>query len=205
MSRAGKARSDLRACRSPNGRLTTWLHKRYWQKKEAVRKSVTEESPSRSSSGLTYFWGFAPDTTDWTVRCPANWSWHPDQPAPVVEKNKPQSTFYKDVPSTKLQEKTCGLSALPWRPNSTAANRNWERRRHSSPERPWSCRLRTPRRRRRLVSDDNRKLSVMAGTLLYVFGPCERHSKFIKEVYIPFRPIPKEYTLRHWLFYKMLN
>ena len=56
--------------------------------------------------------------------------------------------FYKDDPFTKPQEKTCGLSALPWRPNSTAASRNWKRRRHSSPERPWSCRLRTPRRRR---------------------------------------------------------
>ena len=62
--------------------------------------------------------------------------------------NKPQSTFYKDAPFTKLQEKTCGLSALPWRPNSTAANRSWRRRRHSFPERPWSCRMRTPRRRR---------------------------------------------------------
>ena len=57
--------------------------------------------------------------------------------------------FYKDAPFTKPQEKTCGLSALPWRPNSTAAGRSWRRRRHSSPERPWSCRLRTPRRRRR--------------------------------------------------------
>ena len=43
----------------------------------------------------------------------------------------------------------CGLSALPWRPNSTVASRSWRRRRHSSPERPWSCSLRTPRRRRR--------------------------------------------------------
>ena len=32
----------------------------------------------------------------------------------------------------------------------------------------------------------------MVGTLLYVAGSCERHSKFIKEMYIPFRPIPKE-------------
>ena len=59
-----------------------------------------------------------------------------------------QNMFYKDAPFTKLQEKTCGLSALPWRPNSTATNRSWRRRHHSSPERPWSCRLRTPRRRR---------------------------------------------------------
>ena len=46
------------------------------------------------------------------------------------------STFYKDAPFTKLQEKMCGLSALPWRPNSTAANRSWRRRRLSSPEQP---------------------------------------------------------------------
>ena len=85
--------------------------------------------------------------TDWTVICTANWSWHPHQPAPVVKKNKPQSTFYKDARFTKLQEKMCGLSALPWRPNSTATNRSWRRRHHSSPERPWSCRLWTPRRR----------------------------------------------------------
>ena len=91
--------------------------------------------------------GVAPDISYWTVICTANWSWHSHQPAPVVKKNKPQSTFYKDAPFTKLQEKTCGLSALPWWPNSMAANRSWRRRRHSSPERPWSCRLRTPRRR----------------------------------------------------------
>ena len=54
--------------------------------------------------------------------------------------------FYKDAPFTKLQEKTCGLSALPWRPNSTAASRSWRRRLQSSPERPWSCGLWAPRR-----------------------------------------------------------
>ena len=85
---------------------------------------------------------------DWTVICTTNWSWHPHQPAPVVKKNKPQSTFYKDAPFTKLQEKTCGLSALPWQSNSTAANRSWRRRHHSASERPWSCRLGTSRRRR---------------------------------------------------------
>ena len=98
-------------------------------------------------SSKLFWWGFAPDKTDWTVLCTANWSWHPHQPAPVVKKNKPQSMFYKDAPFTKLQEKTRGLSALPWQPNSTAANRSWRRGHHSSPERPWSCRLRTPRRR----------------------------------------------------------
>ena len=82
------------------------------------------------------------------VICTVNWSWHPRQLAPVVEKSRPWSMFCKDAPFTKPQEKTCGLSALPWRPNSTAASRSWRRRRHSSPERPWSCRLRTPRRRR---------------------------------------------------------
>ena len=97
-------------------------------------------------SNKSFWWGFAPDITDWTVICTVNWSWHPHQPAPVVKKNKPQSTFYKDAPFTKLQEKMCGLSALPWWPNSTAANRSWRRRNHSSPDWPWSCRLRTPRR-----------------------------------------------------------
>ena len=81
----------------------------------------------------------------------ANWSWHPHQPAPVAKKTIPQSMFYKDAPFTKLQEKMCGLSALPWRPNSTVAGRSWRRQRHSSPKRPWSCSLRTPRRRRRLL------------------------------------------------------
>ena len=60
-----------------------------------------------------------------------------------------QSTFHKDAPFTKLQEMMCGLSTLPWRPNSTAASSCWRRRRHSSPELPWSNRLRKPRRRRR--------------------------------------------------------
>ena len=35
------------------------------------------------------------------------------QLAPVVEKSRPWSMFYKDAPFTKPQEKTCGLSALP--------------------------------------------------------------------------------------------
>ena len=100
-------------------------------------------------SNRSFWWGFAPVITDWTVICTVNWSWHPRQLAPVVEKSRPWSMFYKDAPFTKPQEKTCGLSALPWRPNSTAASRSWRRRHHSSPEWPWSCRLRTPRRRRR--------------------------------------------------------
>ena len=100
-------------------------------------------------SSKSFWWGFAPDITDWTAICTANWSWHPHQPAPVVKKNKQQSTFYKDAPFTKLQEKTHGLSALPWQPNSMAANRSWRRWIHSSPEWPWSRRLRMPRRRRR--------------------------------------------------------
>ena len=100
-------------------------------------------------SNRSFWWGFAPVITDWTVICTVNWSWHPRQLAPVVEKSRPWSMFCKDAPFTKPQEKTCGLSALPWRPNSTAASRSWRRWHHSSPERPWSCRLRTPRRRRR--------------------------------------------------------
>ena len=36
------------------------------------------------------------------------------------------------------------------------------------------------------------KFSVTIGTLLYVVGSCERHFKFMKEMYIPLRPIPKE-------------
>ena len=98
-------------------------------------------------SSKSFWWGSAPDITDWTVICTASWSWHPHQPAPVVKRSKPHSTFHKDTPFTKLQEKMCGPSALPWRLKSTAANRSWRRRHHSSPEQPWLCRLRTPRRR----------------------------------------------------------
>ena len=100
-------------------------------------------------SNRSFWWGFAPGITDWTVICTVNWSWHPHQLAPVVKKSRKRSMFYKHAPFTKPQEKTCGLSALPWRPNSTAANRSLRRRHHSSPERPWSCTQRTPRRRRR--------------------------------------------------------
>ena len=123
------------------------------------RRLSSEHLQSQNCRGMTttccpgsnrsFWWGFAPVITDWTVICTVNWSWHPRQLSPVVEKSRPRSMFYKDAPFTKPQEKTCGLSALPWRPNSTAASRSWRRRRHSSPERPWSCRLRTPRRRRR--------------------------------------------------------
>ena len=45
----------------------------------------------------------------------------------------------------------------------------------------------------------------MVGTLLYVFGVVERHSKFIKEMYIPLRPISKEDSLRRCIFYKLDN
>ena len=70
------------------------------------------------------------DIIDWTVKiltCTANWSWHPHKPASVVKKTKPQSMFYKEASFTKLREKMCGLSALPWWQNSTAASRSWRR------------------------------------------------------------------------------
>ena len=38
------------------------------------------------------------------------------------------------------------------------------------------------------------KFSVMRGTLLYVFGSCERHSELTEEMHIPLRPLPKEDT-----------
>ena len=37
-----------------------------------------------------------------------------------------------------------------------------------------------------------RKLSVMTGTLLYVFGSCECQSKFTEEMRVPLRPTPKK-------------
>ena len=83
----------------------------------------------------------------WTVTSIANWSWHPHQPASVVKNTKPQSMFHKDATSTKLEEKMCGLSALPQQPNSRIAGRSW-RQLHSSPKQPWSCSLWTLRRRR---------------------------------------------------------
>ena len=36
----------------------------------------------------------------------------------------------------------------------------------------------------------------MIGSLLYVFGSCERHSELKQEMHIPLRPIPKEVNLR---------
>ena len=120
-------------------------------------------------SNRSFWWGFAPDITDWTVICTVNWSWHPHQLAPVVEMSRPRSMFYKDAPFTKPQEKTCGLSALSWRPNSMAANRSWRRRHHSSPERPWSSRLRTPRRTRQRC-----RLQVAQSTA----GSCKRFPPF---------------------------
>ena len=55
---------------------------------------------------------------------------------------------------------------------------------------------------RELISDHNRKISAMLGTLLYVFGSCERHSKLTEDVHIPLRPIPKEDNLRRLRFYE---
>ena len=121
------------------------------------RRLLSERSRCQGHRGMTttccpgssksFWWDFTQDITEWTVICMANWSWHSHQPVPVVKKTKPQSMFYKDTSFTKLQEKMCGLSALLWWPDSTAASRSWRRRHHSSPKRP--CSLRAPRRRRR--------------------------------------------------------
>ena len=135
----------------------TFIHVTSWQRRvpeensmlttsaSVKRRLSSEHLQSQNYRGMTttccpgsnrsFWWGFAPVITDWTVICTVNWSWHPRQLTPVVEKSRPWSMFYKDAPFTKPQEKTCGLSALPWRPNSTAASRSWRRRRHSSPER----------------------------------------------------------------------
>ena len=43
-----------------------------------------------------------------------------------------------------------------------------------------------------LISYDNRKITVMIGTVLYVFGSCERHSNLTEEMYVPLRPISKK-------------
>ena len=67
---------------------------------------------------------------------------------PCGQEDQTTEHVLQRFPFTKLQEKMCDLSALPWWQNSTAASRSWRKWRHSSPKRPWSCRLRTPRRRR---------------------------------------------------------
>ena len=41
-----------------------------------------------------------------------------------------------------------------------------------------------------LISNDNLKISVIIGTLLYVFGSREHHSKLEHRDYTPLRPIP---------------
>ena len=40
--------------------------------------------------------------------------------------------------------------------------------------------------------DDNRKISVMMGTLVYVFGSCERNSELTEKMLILLRPTPRE-------------
>ena len=115
------------------GVSTNWANDRKWQTKllETWNKIQLSLLQQESDKGLrSTLWGWEWCTFNQVsihIICTANWSWHPHQPAPVVKKNKPQSTFYTDAPFTKLQEKMCGLSALPWRPNSTAANRSWRR------------------------------------------------------------------------------
>ena len=47
------------------------------------------------------------------------------------------------------------------------------------------------------------KFPVTIGTLLYVFGSCERHSKLTEQMHVPLRPIPKEDTLRCRRFCKL--
>ena len=115
-------------------------------------KKKTHQSAHDGHRGMTitccpgssklFRWGFVLDITNWTVICTARWSWYPHQPA---MKTKPHSMLYKDASLTKLQEKMCGLSALPYQPSSTAASRSWRRWLYSFPKRPWSCSLQTQR------------------------------------------------------------
>ena len=49
------------------------------------------------------------------------------------------------------------------------------------------------------------QFSVMIGTLLYVFGSCERHSNLTEEMGIPLRPIPKKDSLRRRRFCELGN
>ena len=91
----------------------------------------------------------------------------------AAKKTKPLNMFYKDAPCTKLQEKMCGLATLPWRPNSTAASRSWRRQLHLSPERPWSCSLRSPRRRRRRRRTHLRKITQLCSLCCLEETPAE--------------------------------
>ena len=47
-----------------------------------------------------------------------------------------------------------------------------------------------------MISDDNQKISVITGNILYVFGPCEHHSELTEEINITLKPTPNEDTLR---------
>ena len=68
---------------------------------------------------------------------------------PCIQENQTTEHVLKGCPLHRvIGEDLWALSTLPWRPNTTAASRNWRRRLHWSPERPWSCSLRTPRRKR---------------------------------------------------------
>ena len=68
----------------------------------------------------------------------------------------------------------------------------------------WKCGHFEKNSERWLISDDDRKIFVMIGSLL-VFGSSEHHSKLTEEMYIPLRQIPKGDSLRCWRFYKLGN
>ena len=121
------------------------------------RERPSERSLCQGNRGMTitccfgssklFWWGFVPDIIDCKVICTA--SCHPHEPVLVVKETKPQSMFYKDAFIHKATREDVWPVSTPWRPNSTAVNRSWRRRLHSSPELPWSCIVRTQRRKRR--------------------------------------------------------
>ena len=156
------------------------------------RRLSSEQSKCQGQKGMTitccpgssksFWWPFIQDKTDWTVICTASWSWHPHQPAPVVKMTRLQSMFYKDAHFTKLQEKMCGLSAVPWQPNSMAASKSWRRWLTSSLKRPQSWSLQMPRRRSTLQQTAKASHSLHLNSV--AFG--SRHSTTAETINRPF-------------------
>ena len=64
-------------------------------------------------SSKSFWWGFTPDITDWTVICTANWSWHPYQPALWSRRPSHRACSTKMPPSQSYKRRCVACQHFP--------------------------------------------------------------------------------------------
>ena len=140
--KGGCKRTAKQQCQLHQKRRPSSKHSRY----QGHRRMAITCCPGSSKS---FWWGFIPDITDWTVICNASWSWHPHQPAPVVQDDQTTEHVLQRCPLHKATKAVVWPVSTPLVTKLYGCKQSWRRRLHLSPDRPSSCSLQMLRRRRR--------------------------------------------------------